>query len=387
MVLAQSRLRRAALLAIVVAAAAVFLALRPDRHPSPRAVYAYTTADSVVVMDGDRTVHREKRPYSSSNEPARWTANGDRLFYLALPRDTLDENDDTQDALAAQQLVVIDALKGTVRRLPCPQCTSAGPAGGNRVLAYQADRTAESRLLAFDLASADPPIQFPLTSTQPPGNIRLLAGLPDNVLLAANDPAITGAYGGPESLLLLDGEGTLRPAGSTGSDTFMSVVAAGRPSSSKDKHVALVATAHASACETTNTVSLLDSRTGRTQPVSMSSIRSASTSTEPRGLEVRDLWWDQDGHLYATITAWRCDYDVTEQVVTTVPPSLWRLDGTHWTKVMDDPVAKVRRLQDGAELRLAAAPVNSVPSGSELRAHAHGTSKVVARGVFDLSLP
>ncbi|MFE8016648.1 hypothetical protein ACFU3O_28445 [Streptomyces antibioticus] len=355
----------------------------PPSTAKTRAPYAYLTPNSVVVMNGSHTVRREPRPYDADEEPPRWTADGRYVFFLRTPPGTKDK--DETGNLFEQELVVIDSVDGTVRKRPCPDCTGSGPVGGARVLAHQTDIERNSSLLAFDLHSQEPPIRFSL-SEEPPGDASMLIGLPNAVLLAVSDPATATAYGGPQSLYVLDEEGQIYGVGSTGSDATVSITAADRRDG-KRPQVALVTGVHASACETNDAVTVMDVLSRRTRTLDMSSTRPPTSRTGPSGLAVRDLWFNQQGTLHATVAAWRCDYAAPNPVVQTLAPSVWRLDGTHWTVTENGPIGKIRTLPDGTELRLGASPNDAPSAGAQLRSISRGASRMIARDVLDVLVP
>ncbi|PRH80930.1 hypothetical protein C6N75_01490 [Streptomyces solincola] len=117
------------------------------------------------------------------------------------------------------------------------------------------------------------------------------------------------------------------------------------------------------------------------------------------GIDVRDLWWGPDQHLYATISAWTCDDSRSAQDDKKVPhrpATLFRLDGERWVSAGAQPATVVRPLDRRTRMVLvipdcighierddAAAYCNSGP----LYRERDGKRTKITGGVLSLSAP
>ncbi|MFF3326988.1 hypothetical protein [Streptomyces sp. NPDC002889] len=241
-------------------------------------------------------------------------------------------------------------------------------------------------MLRLDLASADPPVFFEVSFPGQGGTVRILTGLPGKAVLAASDPAQVSAYGGPENLFVLGTDAAVRDAGSSGSDSPVPLAAASTHSSYPGADVALIGGVHGGACETAQSVMLMDSRTGKTVTTDLSAAQ--APGGEPGstgGLGVHDLWWDRKGRLFAAVEAWTCDHSRQNPRVVAAPPGLWRLEGRRWTKAEDNTMAKVRELRDGTRLVLTSGALGA--SGTLHEQQPKEEPRVVSSDVLDILAP
>ncbi|MEU3461986.1 hypothetical protein ABZ721_18850 [Streptomyces sp. NPDC006733] len=375
------------LVSLLVAATAVWWGVQPQPHSTAPVVYAYTTAHTVVVVRDGRTVAQRTGDFGIGAAQPQWTADGQWLFFLLHPASTLPG--DTSAAVPQPRLVTIHPSTGTVRDLACPACASVGAVRADVVLAAQHDGTSEDRrlrLLHFDLASGQAPIQFTTTLPAELSSFRFLTATAGTAVAAGTDPSLVSAYGGPERLFVMDGTGAARPVPFLGGDMAFSSATGVRESVDRSGIVALVGGTHAGACEWGNSVELLDTRSGTVTMTDLSAaVPPQANTARDSGLAVSDLWWNGDGTLHATISAWRCDHRLPDPHVAVIRPSLWHLDGSRWRSDGPAPAGMTRPLGSGRQLQLAPPPSDG--SGSTLVLQTPEHTSTVATHVQGISVP
>nr|BFE56522.1 hypothetical protein GCM10020063_010480 [Dactylosporangium thailandense] len=267
--------------------------------------YAYTTS-AQLVLDSDR---HERRAVAGDFGGPFWTQTG--TFLVTPSRSTTGD----------EFLTLVEASSGTVQRLQC-DCTGAAPAGDNRIAYVE---TPAHRLVTLDLAADSDP--QPVAVTLPAGLqvVEVMAGAAGAVLLRTRAP---GAEQDPMAkdvlfaVSLAGGRATkaVEHAFIVGSSAVAGAGPDGRP------RFAITIPADDGRCVSSKYL-IFDPSTGAsTNPPSMV----PSAPGETAWMTIWDWWWDARGALTASISAHRCGAIGAEM---TAPPTLFRLDGDHWTSV------------------------------------------------------
>ncbi|MER6459324.1 hypothetical protein ABT278_02505 [Streptomyces sp. NPDC001228] len=117
------------------------------------------------------------------------------------------------------------------------------------------------------------------------------------------------------------------------------------------------------------------------------------------GIEVHDLWWGLDQHLYATTSSWTCDNSADSEDAEMRlhrPSTLWRLDGDRWVAAGSRPVTVARQLDRGTTMVLTIpdciGPTDRADAGTYcnsgiLSQERHGRRTKIADGLLGLSAP
>jgi hypothetical protein len=217
---------------------------------------------------------------------------------------------------------------------PCEQCSATyldPPGGAGTLVTMRRDGTIERR---------DP------QTLRPTGSVRAriednnlhftLHGVAGGMLLVSHPRESTSAYGGPDTLWLVDPD-TGEVRATYDPDTNVAILAIAV--SADGTQVAVLSARHISACNEVAVVNLLRARdlTPLAQPKPL-------VDLDDGGLSINDLFFNGN-RLYAVMSTWTGDVD---NCTDPTPPSLWRLDENQWHRIDPGPLKLVRPL-DGAD--------------------------------------
>ncbi|MFD8077815.1 hypothetical protein ACFV3E_34765 [Streptomyces sp. NPDC059718] len=400
--------RLAALVAIVVICTVIVAVLVPRfaadsgdgaegrnaQGPTLRGpAYAYITPTRFVLMRGGRPAAEVSRVFDLADpqhNKVAWTYDGRYVVFLSDDA-FLDRPEDTR-------LIAVNAATGQVRRLSCAHCYDLAPVGEGDVLALMGSAGEEGAGMlrfAMDGAHSARTEPSPFTgngSTWLPG---LLAGTPTRVLTAQY--AITSSGGTAMNLRLVDADG----GGEVSFPLFESnaYMPAAAARTHGQEHIAVAARTNPGACPAPFPISLLNSQGKATATDMTAALPPGFVPGVTGGVEVNDLWWAFDGHLYATITSWTCDDSERAANDTRVlhhPSSLWRLDGGKWVSAGSDSATMLRRLDDHTTVLLRIPDCIGPATHDDSQAHCHsgvlyqehdGTRTTVAKGVLAIVAP
>jgi len=303
-------------------------------------LYAYRTANELVVMRGTAVITKEPVAKTPDHSGVAWTIDGRYIGFIA-------ENKDSQPDPDKRSLVSIDVTSGTIRRVSCPNCRSAAPIEKSSLLVSREDNFAFPRftgMLRFDLAGNEPPVA---SSTQLPPltNVLLLGGAAGQVVLVGLDQEIQETY----YRLAEDGSTTALGTQNNRADSFdgtpllrgfgpdATVVGSGGTS--------IVVTTgifkpRNSLCGESTNLYAATEKNGLFD-VNTSSFYSTSYHLPGDGDEliINDLWWDQAEHLHAIVVTGTCKKDSLE------PKTLfteWQYVDGKWTQKSSERLLSAR---------------------------------------------
>ncbi|MEV7996883.1 hypothetical protein AB0O67_34885 [Streptomyces sp. NPDC086077] len=367
---------------------------RPSLAPSADGTpYAYTTEKELVLMRGDRPLARVPRVFDLGDEHQNtvvWTHDGRRLAFFSDDA-LLERTEDTR-------LITVDARTGEVRRLPCPNCYDLAPIADHEVAVLRWDSEATpTRALRFDLTH---PEAAGTEITAPVGNgsgwaISFLGGTRSHLLTAQ----YTTVSGGDTAmdLRLLDRDGKEVAAYSPfDSNAYMPAALA---TLGDRELIAVAARQNPGGCAAPFPVHPLGLNGEVGGSDQSAALPPGFLPGVTGGIEVNDLWWGPDQHLYATISAWTCDNNEgaeDDKQRPHRPSTLFRLDGEKWVSAGDQPATVVRPLDRETRMVLTIPDcvgrthhddaVTHCSTGPLHREH-DGKRTKVADGVLSLSAP
>ncbi|WP_405786973.1 hypothetical protein OG753_02940 [Streptomyces sp. NBC_00029] len=358
----------------------------PTAAPAGGTPYAYTTEQELVLVRGDRPATRVPRVFDLA-DPHRnkvvWTHDGHRVAFFS-DDELLDRRDDTR-------LITVDARTGEVRRLPCPGCHDLAPVGDHdvMVLSYEPGPTSAFRI-DLDRPTA-PRTELDNGSYWQP---QLLGSTPTHVL--------TGQYemsgGDPGMELRLN---DLNTVGITVYPRFDSnaYMPAALAAVGGGERIAVAARHNPGGCTAPFPIHVLGPKGEVGGSDQSAALPPGYIDGVTGGIDVSDLWWGPDRHLYATISAWTCDKSQDSQDGRKRPhrpATLFRLDGDRWVSAGDQPATVVRPLDRDIRMVLVVPDCNGpvertdgityCNTGSLYREEAGQRTKV-ADDVLSLSAP
>jgi hypothetical protein len=356
-----------------------------------RGTYAYIRENEFVLMRGDRPLARVPRVFDtgdSLHNKVVWTHGGTHVAFLS-DDELLDSPEDTH-------LLAVDAMTGRVRRLPCPRCYDLAAVGESGVLAL--DLTAEGPGPGARRFALDSPAPSGTRATPPPDNgerwvLYFLASTRTHLL--TSQATSYGNSGSPMQLRLVGADGGSAVSYPLfDSNNYMPAAA----DIDGEEQFAVAERSNPGGCAAPFPIHLLDRRGGARATDMSAALPPGFVAGVNGGVEVHDLWWGGDGHLYATIASWTCDltkrYEDEKQVPHR-PSSLWRLDGEKWVSAGGKPATMVRQLDRGtsAVLRIpdCIGPVKQFEGtncGTGVLYQEHdGRRTTVAEGVLSVFAP
>lgn len=364
----------AAVVALVAASASPAGAPAPDEG-----AYAYTTADEVVVMRGDRVVTRWREERSERVGPVVWTGDGRHVAFL-----TSVGAADTP--VANRGLVTVDARSGDTRSVPCDDCARiAAPGGGALLVSTGADGDTGllTGLRRLDLDAGGDPVAVP-ARLPPLEHVDLFSGTGGEVLLSGVERGVA------ESWFRVRVDGGVTPLGSvtaTRRDRSGQLYERGRgpvavTSDGTGDTVYAVAGAFRGRddpCEGAAEVFAALPASGSTVPTDLSA--AAPVDTRPTATEVLSLWWDPAHRLRAAVLAGVCDGTSSTGPTT----GEWVLERNRWVQVSSEPTLGSRHLRSGSKLvtRFPGAPQD----GADLVLERGGRRVPIAGGVRSVDAP
>ncbi|MGC8920743.1 hypothetical protein AB7952_19140 [Streptomyces sp. PG2] len=408
------RLAVIGVLALVIAVAATVIVVRTTGRPSggerdadagsgdPKGraahgeVYAYTTERELRLVRDDHPPVRVRRvfdPTDSAKNDVVWTHDGQWVVLLS-DDELLDRPDDVQ-------LITLNARTGEVQRRPCPYCDSLAPVGDHDVVALRWDDETRSTL-AVRYDAGDPTDSgtriAPAADSGGTWQPDLLGGTRRHLL--TGDYVMSGGDPGMELRLSeLTGAAVV---GATAvyprfdSNMYMPTAAAtidGR------ERIAVGERQNPGECAASFPILLLGTD-GQMHGTDQSGVFPPGyIPFVTGGIEVHDLWWGLDHHLYATITSWTCDNSADseqDRMRLHRPSTLWRLDGHRWVKAGAKPVTVARRLDRDTTMTLTIpdcvgptdrADATTYCNTGTLTRQRHGRQTKIADGVIGLSAP
>ncbi|MEU6484446.1 hypothetical protein [Streptomyces sp. NPDC046887] len=369
----------------------------PPASQSAGASYAYTTEKGLVLMREGRPPVRVPRVFDLAdplNNTVVWTHDGRRVVFLSDDA-MLEQPEETR-------LITVDAGTGGIRRLPCPGCYDLAPVGDHEV-AVLGWQDGDTRALRFDLTDPDPDATGTRITT-PAGNgsswqIRFLGGTRDHLLTAQYTITADGDTG--MDLRLLDADGRETAAYRPPFDSNANMPAALATVGGRDR-IAVAARNNPGGCVAPFPIHPLGLRGEVGGSDQTAALPPGYIAGVTGGIDVRDLWWGPDRHLYATIAAWTCDNSrrtEDDKKKRHRPATLFRLDGDRWVSAGDQPATVVRPLDRGTRMVLtipdcvgridALGPADTVTycNTGTLHRERGGKRTKVADAVLSLSAP
>jgi hypothetical protein len=316
------------------------------------AAYAYITSRELVIMRGDQVVGRLSRVFDEAapdQNKVVWTHSGD---YVALLSGTTLLQEDSSD----EELIVISARTGNVRRTPCPRCWDLTPIDRDAILvaAYRGDNDARDEFLKFDLDSpgAGLPVNLDPPSTS---HFRRSFLISTQHFILTHQGAFfgTGDYRQQLKLTKVDGSSSVDFGYFRSNDSMLAAVI--ENGEEGDARIAVAFRPNPGECIAEFPTFILSPR-GEEIATDMSGAQPpGDVSHVNGGMELRDLWWGLDGHLRATIASWTCDNTKRaedEKKIPATPSTVWRLDGQKWIKEGPSHATMVRELDERTRVML-----------------------------------
>lgn len=341
------------------------------------AIYAYSTADELIVMRDQNVVTRTPITSNLQYRWPTWTLNGRYLTFIT---------DGQADDETKRVLVAIDTTNGSIRRLPCPSCTSVAAIGESSVLTSEqriGTPNSLAAMLRYDLASNDLPVE--LSTTLPSLSFaQFLAGTPEGVL-------VVGIDSDTESYYLLSVDGSARLIGTKNARRLDNT---GKPYRRGIGQTTVLQTAdgplfavdgefaaQSNECSISeaffvspSTGSLFETDISPMMPQNLSPGNDAV-------LFLNSLWWSLDDKLHAVMIVGPCG-DTPSSSITT---GEWVLDGNRWMQVSNDKLLSIQEINE--ETRLVARVEGDYEDGGTLYLETKGNGTKIAEGVFDVSAP
>ncbi len=361
--------------------------------------YGYITERQLVVMRDDRVVARVARvfdPANSSSNKVVWTNDGRYVALLAGA--TL-----RQEPRSSEQLIVVNTQTGQVRHLPCPNCEDLTPIESHTilVLAWGEGTHVAAAYSAFDLGSKANSVSVPFDPPTYGGGVPVFLSSAFGWVLTTQSTWVGGQTLEQQIEMTKVPDYTNVSLGSFPSNEFMPAA----PSSlgpGESPRFAVAFRPNPGECVAQFPVVVFEPN-GQSVQSQMSTDMAAAEppgylSGVPGGIQVNDLWWSSDRHLYATITSWTCDEAKraeNEKMVLAHHSSVWRLDGNRWVKDGLDRATMVRQVDATTQIELTRPdcigqvppnPTISCNRGALYRVH-EGTRMLVARNVISISAP
>jgi hypothetical protein len=389
----------ASIVVLTVTGGAIVAAVGGDDAGSiPRSsAYAYITERQIVVMQGDRAVARVPRVFDAADPSANkvvWSNNG--RFVALFAGATL-----RQEPPEDEQLIAIDAGTGRVSRAPCPRCYDLTPIDDQKILAsdYGGSAGGPPRSSEFDLGSMHSAVVTPDLPSDGL-TIRLFLASASDLVMTARAGYVAGTYAQQIEATRVSDSSRV-DYGYFPSNEYMPAAATGVGAGESPKF-AVAFRQNPGECVAQFPVVVFepDRGPGARLDTDMSAAEPAGHAPGGQGgIEVNDLWWGADGHLYATIASWTCDQDKRaedEQMVPAHRSSVWRLEGRRWIEDGTDHATMVRQIDPATRVELTIPdcigrdlppnPTVSCNAGVLYRVH-EGTRIPVARNVISISAP
>jgi hypothetical protein len=357
------------------------LAADTVRTAAVSAVYAYSTPGDLVVMRGQQALARIPLKYVPKFRGPVWTSNSRYVVSIA-------DNEAATDDGNKRVLVAVDALSGSVRRLPCPYCTTAAPIGGSELLVSEEDPLMPDQfaaMLRFDLGSSELPVEL---NTKLPAltPALFLAGSAQGVLVVGGDES------GFEDYFLLNPNGSAILIGKRNQklddagQVFLRGIGQTAPVEAGNS-IPLFAVAadyarQSNHCDDSGDVSLVSPAAGSIVDTDMSPVVPPNLSPGNNAVAMaRSIWWGTDNRLHAAMIVGPCDGTSSISAKT----GEWVLNTDHWVQVSHDKILTVRDLDE--HTRLVAQFEQGFEDGSTLYLENGGHRTKIADGVVDISTP
>ncbi|WP_256103557.1 hypothetical protein [Streptomyces sp. ODS05-4] len=305
----------------------------PTAGPTPPgAPYAYTTEKELVLMRGERRLARVPRVFDLADAQRNtvvWTHDGRYAAFLSDDA-MLDRPDDSR-------LISVDASTGAVRRLPCPQCYDLAPVGDHEVFVLSTEPGPTSAY-RFDLDQPDGARTEPDNGSywQP----YLLGATRTHVL--TGDYEMSGGDPGMELRLNDLSSGGITVYSRLNSNAYMP--AALTSAGGRDR-IAVAARNNPGGCAAPFPIHPLGLSGQIGGTYQDAALPPGFVAGVTGGIDVQDLWWGPDHHLYASISAWTCEDSEraeNDQKRPHRPATLFRLDGERWVSAGGQPATMVR---------------------------------------------
>lgn len=326
-------------------------------------LYAYRTGGEIGIVSMDRVAHRATGSFGSPQ------FTDDSRYLFAVER----------AGKSNARIVTIAVGDGRRTDLPCGGCSSAVPAGGDRVAWL--DRSGK---LLRSAASGGPPA--------PPVTLRLpeTAVFTEHRKLGATDSTVELHAGVGGQFLISRGYHTASDttetflAGADGlakalGDSGIVSASAAAPGGTK---LAYVRGYQYEAGSADLDVAIVDAATGTRKVVDSQQLATGiyHAGPVPAGdvIIVHDVWWGHDGKLYATIGS-QTFLPWIQDMQTILPKSLWRLDGERWVSVDGGPLIAVRQLTRSTKA--------VVTADGTLYTEVDGKGTKITTGVTSIAVP
>lgn len=298
-------------------------------HERRPLVFSYVKSNQVgIVKDGHITV-RQNINVDSHLEHGDFAWSGDgRYFAVFNSAGTVDYNN--------RSLYMVDSVTSDVRSVPCPRCVGVAAAGPATFITaqYPAEEQGPSRFEKVELRGADwsDPAPFDVKLPSPLRSADLITGGKTGII------AMTDGIGSTQDSRLYRASSDAAPTliEQSNSPTFRVGPRAAGPGG-EHQQFALNILARLGGCGAdVARIDLVDSVNGEVDHTDTSAVvPNEKVSTTGLGFDTQGLWW-QGGKLFAAFYDWDCSSGkFPDQPLH--PPTTYRLDGRHWSKVDDTP--------------------------------------------------
>ncbi|NUT35267.1 MAG: hypothetical protein HOV79_19610 [Hamadaea sp.] len=332
---------------------------RKDNPPSDR-LLAYLTADQFAVVKNEKVLVQTAGKFWPRS--LRWTDDG--RFALAVTDVTNEQ----------ASITVLDVERRVVTTWPC-WCRKATPMADDEVWFADEQPPADVHVVkSISLSRPDtPPREVAITALQPPyaqpgqrawRRVDILGRHNDTSLVATQ--AALAAKEAPERLFEIHDDGSVTQLIQMSAVYGREVLH--KSSAYKQGAVAIPVTS-ADGCRGTG-VALLLLADRVEKPTDMSAI---TDHGERYSVHIDDMWWGRDGKLYATISRWNCEREITA-------PTVWRLEGSRWERQTAPAQARALRIFSPTERAV-------VGLDRTLTAHIGKIQTQIATGVLMIDTP
>lgn len=340
-------------------------ASNPTRSSAP--LFSYTTDTELALGEGEAVIARASGRIAEFASP-KFTLDGRFAFVTTVPSPDGAPQGDSDGSVKKNAVLFIDSLSRKSSTIEC-DCLDAAPIGGSRIAWLDESGSYFEVDLAGEAASKriSP---FPLPQPSVPD---IPFGAPSIRAHVADRTVFTLFWDGTrsEQLFIRHADGTTKAPEVYGRKFLF--VAASEKSALGGPMLAVTGGGSIGACHTSaGDVSLIDPATGAVQATDFPQ----EVSSDLGGSLAHDLWWGADGQLYVTVETWSCNDD--DKKWQEVPPSLWRLNGATWERVVEAPMTSARQLSSTSTAMVAGESLFIVTSDA---------IKEIARGVRMLTVP
>ncbi len=307
---------------LIVTLAAVIIAAcgSPERGESEDSVYAYRSADALVLMDGDKPLTKVSAGFRNNTQQLQFS--NDRQYAFSSTDD--------------HKLAVINAREYSGRVIDCGGCWSVQPYGTNSIAWVTEEGQLRSMGLTASKSTPEVVQDVPLPPSQGTTATRLLAITDDRFVIART----TRQLQGPEALFLYSAQsGQVKELGTTAANTPIKSAAV----DGSGRIFAYAAYDHLNPACGDAIVGLVDLNSG------LATVVQPEQTDQDIRTDIARLWWSSDGTLNASYGKWDCSSPALKQIKA---PSWWQYTNKKWTEIEPGPISQVISFQNGKRITL-----------------------------------